>query len=63
METYKVTEENERLDQIVYEIYGSLDYFSQVQSANPQLLNVFLTKGDMVYMPPKNKTEPEDVLW
>lgn len=55
----------ERLDQIVFREYKSLEHFSKVIDANPGLKNkVILTENDLVILPQieikKNKL---DKLW
>lgn len=63
MDQYKVKNPDERLDQIVNNYYGDLDQFKLVQAANPDLIDVYLSVGDVVYLPPKKISTSEDVLW
>ncbi len=42
----------ERLDQIVFREYKTLDYFEKVLEANPKIANkMFLDEGDIVNLP------------
>lgn len=63
MAKYEVTEPRQRLDEIVIQHYGDLSQFNAVKEANPQLTQVFLTIGDIVYLPPKTVVKSEENLW
>ncbi len=42
----------ERLDQIVFREYQTLDYFEKVLEQNPKIANkMFLDENDVVYLP------------
>lgn len=45
-----VTQENKRLDEIVYSYYGSLEHFQKVLELN-NITKVFLDLGDVVELP------------
>ena len=45
-----VTQENKRLDEIVYSYYGSLEHFQKVLELN-NITKVFLNLGDVVELP------------
>lgn len=47
----------DRLDQIIYEYYGTLDVMNEVMMSNVHLLGkVILDNGDKVYLPDIVKT-------
>lgn len=61
-----IAKTSERLDQIIYSNYGTLEVFGQVLEANPHLLKKeILEIGDIVYLPNVvlEKVKKEDVLW
>lgn len=61
-----IAKTGERLDQIIYSNYGTLEAFEQVLEANPHLLKKeILEIGDIVYLPNVvlEKVKKEDVLW
>ena len=45
-----VTQENKRLDEIVYSYYGSLEHFQKVLELN-NITKVFLPLGDVIELP------------
>ncbi|MFW3412012.1 phage tail protein [Aliarcobacter butzleri] len=45
-----ITQENKRLDEIVYSYYGSLEYFQKVLELN-NITKVFLDLGDVIELP------------
>lgn len=56
----------ERLDQIVYREYKTLDYFEKVVESNPHLKNkIFLDENDIVNLPIVKKEQKAklDSLW
>ena len=62
-----IVQEPKRLDQIVWEVYGSLERFEEVLEANPKLsTEMILKSGEVVHLPPK-KQKPKIVeakaLW
>lgn len=58
-----VAKDGDRLDNIVYNHYGSLEYFSQVLSVNFGL-SVILKAGDIVILPEFTKTAlKQNKLW
>lgn len=61
-----IAKTGERLDQIIYSNYGTLEVFGQVLEVNPHLLKKeILEIGDIVYLPNVvlEKVKKEDVLW
>ncbi len=62
----KVTEQK-RLDQVVYEKFGSLERFEEILEMNRHLIGKdILDIGDIVYLPepkPKEKIVKEKALW
>lgn len=47
-----IAKEGERIDQIVYAVYGTLDVFNEVLEANIDLADkIELEAGDIVYLP------------
>ena len=63
MSNYIVTEQNERLDNIVISHYGDLDMFDLVMSVNTHLTSVKLAVNDKVFLPILVKKEVEESLW
>lgn len=63
MVTHEVTEPHQRLDEVVIQHYGDLTQFTAVKAANPHLINVFLSVGDVVQLPPRAVVKSEEVLW
>lgn len=58
-----VAKDGDRLDNIVYNHYGSLEYFPQVLSVNFGL-SVILKAGDIVILPEFTTKEPkQNKLW
>lgn len=58
--------DNQRLDEIVYEQYGTLEFMEIVLENNPHLTTkLVLNIGDVVYLPTVDKTIEikEDELW
>ncbi|WP_157352234.1 tail protein X [Aliarcobacter butzleri] len=45
-----ITQENKRLDEIVYNYYGSLEHFQKVLELN-NITKVFLDLGDVIKLP------------
>lgn len=61
--TKYIAKDSERLDIIVYNHYGSLEYFEQVLSVNFGL-GVTLKAGDTVILPEfKPKVTKQNKLW
>lgn len=62
-----ITQENKRLDEIVFSHYGKLDHFDDVVEANEELaLKTFLELGDEVILPEfeeKKKEQSVPALW
>jgi len=61
-----VATKGDRLDQLVYKTFGSLEQFENVLLLNSKLVDkVFLEEGDVVILPDINQTEEivEDELW
>ena len=47
-----IPKNGERLDEIVFKEYGTLDFFEKVLSENQKLSNkIFLSEADIVYWP------------
>ncbi|QKE26164.1 hypothetical protein [Arcobacter aquimarinus] len=51
-----VTQENKRLDEIVYAHYGSLEHFQKVLELN-SITKVFLDLGDVIELPELEELE------
>lgn len=60
---FKVTEPQQRLDEVVIKFYGDLSQFDAVVDANLHLVDVVLSVGDIVFLPQKQAAVVEDVLW
>lgn len=62
-----ITQENKRLDEIVFSHYGNLEHFDDVVEANEELaLKTFLELGDEVILPEfeeKKKEQSVPALW
>ncbi len=62
-----IAKEGERLDQIVFRVYGSLEYFEEVLRANIHLAaKRELSAGDVVRLPDMDtnvKSVEEKALW
>lgn len=61
-----IASDNQRLDEIVYKEYGTLEFFVDVLEKNQHLTNkVILKMGDVVNLPVviKTKVVKEDSLW
>ena len=62
-----LAKQGQRLDQIAYGHYGTLQSFAQVLKANrPLLSKPILDAGDRVYLPPLPKEQPtpsKRALW
>jgi len=62
-----IAKDGERLDQIVYEVYGTLDVFQDALKANIHIANkIELDVGDKVYLPDisvEPKEQEEKALW
>lgn len=55
---YTVATKGDRLDQIIYQYYRSLDVMNEVMINNPHLMSTpILQSGDKVYLP--DIAEPE----
>ncbi len=67
MKKVVVTQENIRLDEIVFTHYGNLSHFDDVVDVNEELaLKVTLNIGDKVYLPEfeeKKKEQTVPALW
>ena len=48
--TLTITQENKRLDEIVFSHYGTLDHFQKVLELN-NITKVFLDLGDVMELP------------
>lgn len=49
---YTVATQGDRLDQIIYHHYGTLDVMNEVMMHNPNLMSTpILQNGDKVYLP------------
>lgn len=49
---HKIATQGDRLDQIIYAYYGTLDVMNEVMMANVHLLRkAILDNGDKVYLP------------
>ncbi len=63
----EVTAKNgERLDEIVFREYGTLDFFEKVLSENQKLSNkIFLSEADIVYLPQIEivSSNKQETLW
>ena len=63
----EVTAKNgERLDEIVFKEYGTLDFFEKVLSENQKLSNkIFLSEADIVYLPQIEivSSNKQETLW
>ncbi|EGT0748229.1 TPA: tail protein X [Campylobacter jejuni] len=58
-----IAKNEERLDSIVYNHYGTLSYFDQVLRVNPRL-DPILKTGDKVILPEiEIKEDKEETLW
>ena len=58
-----IAKEGERLDKVVYNHYGNLEYFNAVLEVNPKLTPL-LKNGDKVIFPKIEIKENKDVaLW
>ncbi len=62
-DSYTITEPNKRLDEVVLEQYGSLQFFDKVLKANPSLINPVLSVGDVVNLPVIAIPKIEESLW
>lgn len=51
-----ITQENKRLDEIVYLHYGTLDHFQKVLELN-NITKVFLPLGDVIELPELEELE------
>lgn len=64
---YTVATKGDRLDQIIYQHYGSLDVMNVVMINNPHLMSTpILQSGDKVYLPDITKPEQSELgvsLW
>lgn len=58
-----LTEDNQRLDKVVYDYYGDLTMFDTVLAANTHIVNTILEKGIELSMPEPVTTIEEDKLW
>lgn len=55
---YTVATKGDRLDQIIYQYYGSLDVMNEVMINNPHLMSrPILESDDKVYLPDITKPE------
>lgn len=64
---YAIATQGDRLDQIVYQYYKTLDVLGEVMMSNPDLLNkALLDEGDRVALPDiaiEAQTETGVSLW
>ncbi|MGL4225877.1 MAG: tail protein X [Shewanella sp.] len=58
-----LTEDNQRLDQVVYDYYGDLSMFDAVLAVNTHADQVLLAKGVELFMPDPIVATVEDKLW
>ncbi len=58
-----LTQDNQRLDKVVYDYYGDLAMFDAVLAANTHITNTILDKGVELSMPEQITTTEEDKLW
>ncbi len=63
MREYVVKEPNKRLDEVVFEHYGSLDMFDFVMAKNTHLTGVELGVDEVVFLPEIIKKQLEELLW
>ncbi len=63
MDKIKVTEDNIRLDTIVYNHYGDLTMFDEVFKANPHLTAPILPIDTVIVLPVQEKKDVEKALW
>ena len=57
-----IAKSGERLDDVVYRHYRSLEFFEQVLALNARL-NIILTAGDIVILPEFKRTLKSNKLW
>lgn len=64
---HTIATQNDRLDQIIYAHYGTLDVMNEVMMANANLMGkAILDNGDKVYLPDiklPDQTESGVSLW
>lgn len=49
---HTIATQGDRLDQIIYAYYGTLDVMNEVMMSNPHLMSTpILSTGDKVYLP------------
>lgn len=61
-----ISKNGERLDEIVFKEYGTLDFFEKVLSENQKLSNkIFLSEADIVYLPQVEivSSNKQETLW
>ncbi len=61
-----IPKNGERLDEIVFKEYGTLDFFEKVLSENQKLSNkIFLSEADIVYLPQIEivSSNKQETLW
>lgn len=61
-----ISKNGERLDEIVFKEYGTLDFFEKVLSENQKLSNkIFLSEADIVYLPQIEiiSSNKQETLW
>lgn len=61
-----IPKNGERLDEIVFKEYGTLDFFEKVLSENQKLSNkIFLSEADIVYLPQVEivSSNKQETLW
>lgn len=58
-----LTQDNQRLDKVVYDYYGDLTMFDAVLAANTHITNTILDKGVELSMPEQVTTTEEGKLW
>jgi len=63
MASFQVTKNQDRLDSIILNHYGSLLMFDEIVKINPHLSNVILSKGDVVELPAFIPQQIEEKLW
>lgn len=61
-----IPKNGERLDEIVFKEYGTLNFFEKVLSENQKLSNkIFLSEADIVYLPQIEivSSNKQETLW
>lgn len=64
---HTIATQGDRLDQIIYQHYGTLDVMNEVMMSNAHLMaKPILDSGDKVYLPDIQTAKPEEkgvALW